>query len=134
MGIRLRACYNTTFSASSMPLILVFNRQFFITCSIWKPLRGPLQDWPLAVCDASSVGEDDLVVADQVYPKHVTENIQVQHGPGQKWYYLSNQQPDELLLFRQTDSKLEKLRGGGESSKLTVFCAESIRMSTFLIS
>ena len=100
-------------------LFTPFNTQLFITCSVWKPLRGPLRDWPLAVCDAGSVGEDDLVVADQVYSEHVTENVQVQHGPWQRWYYLSNQQPDELLLFRQTDSKPEQLKGGGKSSKVT---------------
>lgn len=97
------------------------NPQLFILCSVWKPLRGPLRDWPLAVCDARSVSEDELVVADQVYPKHVTENVQVHHGPSQRWYYLSNQQPEELLLFRQTDSKPEQLRGGGKSAKLTCF-------------
>ena len=89
-----------------------------IACSVWKPLRGPLKDWPIAVCDAESVSGNDLVVADQVYPEHVTENIQVHYGPWQRWYYLSNQQPHELMLFRQTDSKSEQLRGGGKFSRL----------------
>ena len=102
-----------------------FQHAAFHYCSVWKPLRGPLRDWPLAVCDAGTVCEDDLVVADQVYSKHVIENVQVQHGPRQKWYYLSNQQPDELLLFRQTDSKPGQLRGGGKSSKLTESCVLS---------
>lgn len=106
-------------------LFTPFNTQLLTTCSVWKPLRGPLRDWPLAVCDAGIVCQDDLVVADQVYSKHVTENVQMQHGPRQKWYYLSNKQPDELLLFRQTNSKPGQLRGGGKSSKSTESCVLS---------
>ncbi|KAI4218170.1 MAG: hypothetical protein LQ349_008829, partial [Xanthoria aureola] len=86
--------------------------QTFIVCSVWKPLRGPLQDWPLAVCDAASVDADNLVVSDKVYSNFATENIQVHRDARQRWYYLSGQQPDELLVFRQTDSKRKEMGGG----------------------
>ncbi|CAO1596776.1 hypothetical protein XANCAGTX0491_000607 [Xanthoria calcicola] len=81
--------------------------------NVWKPLRGPLQDWPLAVCDAASVDADNLVVSDKVYSDFATENIQVHRDARQRWYYLSGQQPDELLVFRQTDSKRKEMGGGG---------------------
>ena len=85
-----------------------------LSVSVWKPLRGPLQDWPLAVCDAASVAADNLVVSDKVYPDFATENVQVHRDARQRWYYLSGQQPDELLVFRQTDSKRKGMGGGGE--------------------
>jgi hypothetical protein len=73
--------------------------------SIWKPLRGPLNDWPLAVCDASSVDSaGDLEAADLLYPDLVTENYQVYYKSGYKWYYLSNHDVSEVIVFKQSDS------------------------------
>jgi hypothetical protein len=76
-----------------------------IESSIWKPLRGPLNDWPLAVCDASTVNSaGDLEAADILYPDFVTENYQVYYKPGYKWYYLSNHDISEVIVFKQSDS------------------------------
>src|SRR6202790_2774164 len=35
--------------------------------NLWRPIRGPLRDAPLAVCDAGSVAAADLVPADLIY-------------------------------------------------------------------
>ncbi|KAL8811536.1 MAG: hypothetical protein Q9200_001728 [Gallowayella weberi] len=72
--------------------------------NVWKPLRGPLRDWPLALCDAASVQTDQLVAADAVFKSKVTENLQVHYDAGHRWYYLEDQKPSELLVFRQADS------------------------------
>jgi hypothetical protein len=73
--------------------------------NIWKPLHGPLYDWPLALCDASTVNPiTDLEHADLLYPEFVTENCQVYFNPNAKWYYLSGQQTDELVVFKQSDT------------------------------
>ena len=72
--------------------------------SVWKPLRGPLRDWPLALCDAASVQANDVTPADVVYDTKVNENMQVHHDAAHKWYYLEDQDPSELLVFKQADS------------------------------
>ncbi|KAM0802209.1 putative CmcJ-like methyltransferase [Usnea florida] len=72
--------------------------------NVWKPLRGPLRDWPLALCDAASVREQDLVAADAVFEAKVTENMQVHYDAAHRWYYLADQEPSELLVFRQAES------------------------------
>ena len=74
-------------------------------CSVWKPLKGPVKDWPLALCDPTSVDAMDLEAADLVYHDYVVENRQIYRKPGQKWYYISDQQPNEAWIFRQSDSK-----------------------------
>lgn len=80
--------------------------------STWRPLHGPLEDWPLAICDASSVDfEADTMSADIVYPNWVTENVQVHYNERQKWYYLSNQMPSEVLVFRSAQSDHDKPDG-----------------------
>lgn len=73
--------------------------------SVWKPLRGPLEDWPLAVCDARTVDTAvDLAEATILHTDYVNHNCQAHFGKQQRWYYLRNQQPDELMVFRQYDS------------------------------
>src|SRR5439155_25304908 len=74
--------------------------------SVWHPLRGPLVDWPLAVCDASSVDfSTDTMPGDLIDRVEVFENMQVHYSPQQRWYWLPDQLPSELLIFKNSDSR-----------------------------
>lgn len=74
--------------------------------NVWHPLRGPLVDWPLAVCDAQTVEfVADTMAGDVVDRSQVFENTQVHYNEGQKWYYLSDQMPNELIIFKNADSE-----------------------------
>ncbi|KAK9776216.1 putative Methyltransferase [Seiridium cardinale] len=74
--------------------------------NVWQPLRGPCIDWPLAVCDASSVDfAKDTMASDFVDSWGYSENMQVHFNEGQRWYYLRNQMPNELLVFKSGDSR-----------------------------
>ena len=65
----------------------------------------PLTEWPLTVSNTSSVTPaKDFEYADLLYPDFVTENCQVYCSPEYKWYYLSNHQVDELIVFKQSDT------------------------------
>ena len=44
----------------------------------------------------------DVVDRDAVF-----ENTQIYYNPEQKWYYLPNQMPSELLIFKNADSESE---------------------------
>ena len=35
--------------------------------NVWRPIRGPVQDLPLALCDARSFTDNDLIASDLVY-------------------------------------------------------------------
>ncbi len=72
--------------------------------NLWRPIRGPLQDAPLAVCDATTVAPDDLVPADLVYRDRVGETYGVTYNPAHRWYYVPDMQPDEALLLKCYDS------------------------------
>jgi hypothetical protein len=72
--------------------------------NVWRPLRGPVLDSPLALCDAQSFSDDDLIASDLVYPHVRGETSSVEYKPGHRWYYLSEQQPDEVVLIRVHDS------------------------------
>lgn len=80
--------------------------------SFWKPLVGPVNDWPLLLCDASTINPaTDLEVADLLYPDHVTENSMVYYRSDHKWYYLSDHNTDEVIVFKQMDSQEGSLPG-----------------------
>jgi hypothetical protein len=76
----------------------------FGVINVWRPIRGPVLDSPLALCDARSFTNDDLIASDLVYPHVRGETSSVEYKPGHRWYYFSEQQPDEVVLIRVHDS------------------------------
>ena len=72
--------------------------------NLWRPIRGPLRDAPLAVCDAGSVAPRDLVASDLVYQNRVGETYGVTFNPEHRWFYVPEMQPNEALLLKCFDS------------------------------
>ncbi|MBS0223022.1 MAG: methyltransferase [Proteobacteria bacterium] len=72
--------------------------------NVWRPIEGPLLDSPLAVCDATSVGADQLVPSDLVYPHRVGETYSVTYHPAHRWYYVPRMRTDEALLLKCSDT------------------------------
>lgn len=75
--------------------------------NLWRPIRGPLRDTPLAVCDARTVSFDDLVPSDLIYPHRVGETYQVTYNPAHRWFYVPEMRVDEALLLKCFDSKTD---------------------------
>jgi hypothetical protein len=72
--------------------------------NVWRPISGPVKRSPLALADASSIATKELVATDQVFADRVGEIYQVAHGSGQRWYYASEMDRDEILLIKGWDS------------------------------
>ena len=75
--------------------------------NLWRPIRGPLRDSPLAVCDAGTVSFDDLVPSDLIYPHRVGETYQVSYNPKHRWFYVPEMGADEALLLKCFDSETD---------------------------
>lgn len=74
-------------------------------CSVWKPLFGPLYDWPLAVCDYATVDPIcDLVPSDNIYTHKTIETYNVLYNGNHKWYFLNGMRQNEVLVFKSFDS------------------------------
>ena len=73
--------------------------------NLWRPIRGPLRDAPLAMCDATTVAPGDLVASDLIYPNRRGETYSVKFNPNHRWFYVPGMQPDEALLLKCYDSK-----------------------------
>ncbi len=75
--------------------------------NLWRPIRGPLLDSPLAVCDARTVKANELVASDLVYPHRVGETYSVKYNPDHRWFYVPRMTADEILLLKCFDSKTD---------------------------
>ena len=94
------------FARTTLPLGTETNERIRIV-NLWRPLHGPLHDAPLAVCDSRTVGEQDLVETDLIYPDKVWQIYSVTANPAHQWYYAPQMTPDEVLLFKSFDSETD---------------------------
>ncbi|KAF9695257.1 hypothetical protein EKO04_006764 [Ascochyta lentis] len=72
--------------------------------NVWRPLK-PVHRDPLAVADARSVSDDELVVTELIYPGRRGETYAVKHRASHRWFYKSHLSPHEVLLLKCFDSK-----------------------------
>src|SRR5215468_9492822 len=76
----------------------------FAIINLWRPIRGPVLESPLTLCDAQSLAEEDLVASDLRYPDRTGETYAITYNPNQRYYYFPKMQPDETVLIRCYDS------------------------------
>ena len=72
--------------------------------NLWRPIRGPVVDAPLAMMDARSLAPGDLAPADLVYPDRTGELYYLRHNPAHRWFTAPAMQPEEALLLKCYDS------------------------------
>ncbi|GAA6623944.1 CmcJ/NvfI family oxidoreductase [Scytonema sp. NUACC26] len=71
--------------------------------NIWRAI-APIQESPLAVCDAQSIAPKDLVARDLLYPNYAGETYSITYNPSHNWFYFPQMQPDEALFIKCFDS------------------------------
>jgi hypothetical protein len=75
--------------------------------NLWRPIRGPLLDSPLAMCDAQTLTPGDLIASDLIYPNRRGETYSVKFSPAHRWFYFPKMTADEALLLKCYDSATE---------------------------
>ncbi|KAG8213399.1 hypothetical protein J3R82DRAFT_11898 [Butyriboletus roseoflavus] len=77
--------------------------------NVWRPIANTVAHDPLAVADYRSVDlERDLLATRLVYPDRDSSTNSFRYNGGHKWYYLSDQTPDEVILIKCFDSDTDK--------------------------
>ncbi|KAF7589001.1 hypothetical protein BBP40_004932 [Aspergillus hancockii] len=74
--------------------------------NVWRPIKTVLRD-PLAVADAHTVSDSDLIPIKMIYPNQVGETCSIRPNPDIRWYYKYKQTPDMVTLFKCFDSKTD---------------------------
>lgn len=72
-------------------------------CNLWRPVRGPVTNNPLAVCDFSTMDRDEDVMR---MAGSYGSAYSVAYSPRQRWCYMSHQQPDEAIMLLCYDSNM----------------------------
>lgn len=74
---------------------------------MWRPITPITRD-PFAVTDAMSVPDEDIVTVPLVFPDHKAESLECKPAADplnpHRWYFMRDQQPDNVLIFMQVDS------------------------------
>jgi hypothetical protein len=76
----------------------------FQIVQVWRPINVPAQRSPLALCDASTLADDDLILTELHYEDRVGEIYHLGYNPAHRWYYFPDMRPDEALVFKVYDS------------------------------
>jgi hypothetical protein len=77
----------------------------FAVINVWRPIKGPVETSPLAVCDARSIAFADWVAQDLIYQDRVGETYAITYNPAHRWFYFPRMRTDEVLLIKCYDSK-----------------------------
>jgi hypothetical protein len=85
-------------------------RRRFAVINVWKPIRGPVQGAPLAVCDARTIAPGDLVETDLRYEDRTGEVYSLRFNPSHRWFYFSRMRADEVMLLKCFDSDRSRAR------------------------
>ena len=108
--------------------------------NVWRPIHKPVSRDPLAVCDARSVPESDLVLMPAVLPSKGSgtydnvsagggfETWSVKANPGHKWYFASGMTPEEVLMIKIYASKKD---GRARRVPHTAFVHQSTELSDY---
>ena len=71
--------------------------------SVWWPMC-PVTAWPLALADARTVADDDLIVVERHRPNARGETGFVVYRPAHRWFTYPAMQPGEALVFKLFDT------------------------------
>jgi len=77
--------------------------------NMWRPITPPPQDYPLAVCDARTIGPDDGVTVVAHTETRTTGLLSFDttgylHNPAHRWCYFRDMTPGEVIVFKTYDS------------------------------
>jgi hypothetical protein len=81
----------------------LLQRRFAIV-QVWRPIRYPVETFPLAICDAVSVDAEDFVVSERRYPNRVGQTYAITYNPAHHWYWFPHMRREEALVFKVFDS------------------------------
>ena len=81
-------------------------RYRFMIVQVWRPIATVVVSEPLAICDARSVAETDLIATERRHPNRVGETYTLSYNPGHRWYYFPKMQRDEAIVFKVYDSAI----------------------------
>ena len=79
----------------------------FAIIQAWRPIRYPVETFPLAICDARSVAFDDFIISERIYQDRKGQTYACAYNPDHQWYWFPRMRREEALVFKVYDSQTE---------------------------
>lgn len=75
--------------------------------NVWKPLYARVEELPLAMCDATTQVDEDLLLMELKYRERTGEIYVMRYSPKHRWYYFPQMEADQALLLKTYDSETD---------------------------
>jgi hypothetical protein len=79
-------------------------RRRFAIIQVWRPIRHPVETFPLAIADARTLSPNNLVISERRYPDRIGQTYAITYNPDQAWYWFPHMRRDEALVFKTYES------------------------------
>ncbi|KAL7657974.1 hypothetical protein ACMYSQ_004116 [Aspergillus niger] len=79
---------------------------------LWRPISGPIEDHPMAVCDGQTMDATKLIETDMIRGNYTGTMLYPQYEANspRRWYYMSEQETQDVLLFKGFDTKEDSVK------------------------
>jgi hypothetical protein len=88
----------------------------FAIVNVWRSMTGPIEQWPLAVCDARSIDDallhtverrDNTREEPSFEYSRPSETRHASYDAGHRWYYFPRMDRDEVILLKNYDTRTD---------------------------
>jgi len=85
----------------------------FAIVNVWRSMSGPIEQWPLTMCDARTVDDDFLISTQREAPIRPEPSFEyarpsatrhAAYDSNHRWYYFPRMAQNEVLLFKNYDT------------------------------
>jgi len=76
----------------------------FAVIQVWRPIRHPVETYPLAMADARTLAPTDMIVSERRAPGRIGQTYAIKYNPAHKWYWFPRMRREEAYVFKVFDS------------------------------
>jgi hypothetical protein len=79
-------------------------KQRFAIIQVWRPIRHPVETYPLAMADAQTLSPRDMIISERRAPGRIGQTYAIKYDPAHKWFWFPRMRREEALVFKVFDS------------------------------
>jgi hypothetical protein len=77
----------------------------FAIIQVWRPIRLPVETFPLAMADAQTLTPSDMIISERRAPGRIGQTYAIKFNPAHKWYWFPRMRREEAYVFKVFDSE-----------------------------
>lgn len=77
----------------------------FAIIQTWRPIRHPVETFPLALADAQTLSPADMIVSERRAAGRIGQTYAIKYNPAHKWYWFPRMRREEAYVFKVFDSE-----------------------------